>query len=162
MKTLVIDVGGMQVKPLAAGWKRAVILPSGPELTPRRWARVCGRCKSRFRDLRRAALRRPMCDSAAGASRRTTAPGRGRGSRRALRAPPPSHHGGWERWPAAATQSRRRSAAPSQKATPSQVRQRSCHPGTTICRIPVAARSKRRICAPETTWETVRSLISRT
>ena len=38
------------------------------------------RGKSRFHDLRWAALRRLMCGSAAGATRRTAAPGRGRGS----------------------------------------------------------------------------------
>ena len=35
-KILVIDIGGTHVKLLATGHKQPVIIPSGPELTPRK------------------------------------------------------------------------------------------------------------------------------
>jgi len=40
MKILVLDIGGSQVKAWATGRRRPAVIPSGPELTPRRMMAV--------------------------------------------------------------------------------------------------------------------------
>ena len=40
MKVLVIDIGGTHIKLLATGRKNAVLLPSGPGMTPRKMLAV--------------------------------------------------------------------------------------------------------------------------